>query len=410
MADGVYVLGGWQSDFAERAADDGLYGLLEGATLGALEAAAVPPEAVQVGHVANMIGELTCFQGQLGGLVASIDPAFAGLPTSRHEAASASGSVAVLAAMADIESERYDVALVVGAEILRNVSGEKAGELTSCEMWTGREAVGERFPFPFLYGQLADEYERRYGLDHTHLERIGEKNYDNAGRNPQAMNRAAAPPPDYFAPNEATNPPIGGRLLRHDCCRATDGSAAVVLASARYAAEFARSRKTDLAGMPRIKGWGHSTAPMLVSRKLELGATSPYVLPHIHKTLSDAMRRADVADPRQLDGIELHDCFTFSEYLLLDHLGLTEPGKVWHLVEDGSIDFDGAFPVNPSGGLLGGGHPAGATGIRMVLDAARQVTGTAGDYQVPDARNVMTCNVGGTYTTVASFIVGAGAA
>jgi len=78
-------------------------------------------------------------------------------------------------------------------------------------------------------------------------------------------------------------------------------------------------------------------------------------------------------------------------------------------VEEGRITPDGDFPVNPSGGLIGLGHPVGATGIRMLLDCAKQVRGQAGDYQLAKAENMITFNVGGSTTTCASFVVGVGA-
>ena len=77
------------------------------------------------------------------------------------------------------------------------------------------------------------------------------------------------------------------------------------------------------------------------------------------------------------------------------------PGKAFEAVEDGRIET-----VNPSGGLIGAGHPVGATGVRMLLDAAQQVTGRAGECQVPGARTVATLNIGGSMATVASFVVG----
>ena len=74
---------------------------------------------------------------------------------------------------------------------------------------------------------------------------------------------------------------------------------------------------------------------------------------------------------------------------------------------DKPLAHGGRIPVNPSGGLIGGGHPVGATGVRMLLDAARQVTGRAGDYQVEGARRFGTLNIGGSTTTTVSFVVGA---
>ena len=109
-----------------------------------------------------------------------------------------------------------------------------------------------------------------------------------------------------------------------------------------------------------------------------------------------------------LDGLETHDCFTITEYMAIDHAGLTPPGQSWQAIEDGRFTMDGDFPINPSGGLIGLGHPVGATGVRMLNDVARQVTGRAGPCQVKGAENMQTFNVGGSATTCASFVVGVG--
>jgi acetyl-CoA C-acetyltransferase len=102
----------------------------------------------------------------------------------------------------------------------------------------------------------------------------------------------------------------------------------------------------------------------------------------------------------------VHDCFTTTEYLAIDHLGLTQPGESWRAIESGETERTGRRPINPSGGLIGGGHPVGATGVRMTLDAARQVAGKAGDCQIDGATVVQTLNLGGSATTVVSFVVG----
>ncbi|MGI9162815.1 MAG: thiolase C-terminal domain-containing protein, partial [Mycobacterium sp.] len=79
----------------------------------------------------------------------------------------------------------------------------------------------------------------------------------------------------------------------------------------------------------------------------------------------------------------------------------------WKAVESGDIEIGGRLPINPSGGLIGGGHPVGATGIRMMLDAAKQVSGFAGEYQVDGARRFGTLNLGGSTATTVSFVIAA---
>ena len=83
-------------------------------------------------------------------------------------------------------------------------------------------------------------------------------------------------------------------------------------------------------------------------------------MPHVRRAVMDALDRADV-DLDDVDGIEIHDCFTASEYLAIDHIGLTAPGESWKAIESGDIAIGGRLPINPSGGLIGGGHPVGAS-------------------------------------------------
>ena len=170
--------------------------------------------------------------------------------------------------MADLEAGRYDVALVAGVEVLRNVPGQKAGELLGCAAWAGREAVDEAFPWPHMFSKVAQEYKDRYGLSHDVLEHIVRTNFANAQRNPNAQTRTWNIDPDSFGIDDELNPVIDGDLRKFDCGRITDGSAAVILASQRYARDYARERGLDVLSLPRIKGWGHATAPMLLSDKL----------------------------------------------------------------------------------------------------------------------------------------------
>ena len=161
----------------------------------------------------------------------------------------------------------------------------------------------------------------------------------------------------------------------------------------------------SLASLPRITGWGHRTVGLPLADKLARSADDEYVLPHVRRAITDAFARAGIEGVGGIDGIETHDCFTPSEYVAIDHFGITAPGQSWQAVEDGTLERDGATPVNPSGGLIGGGHPVGATGVRMVLDAARQVSGTAGDTQVEGARTFATLNIGGSTATTVTFVV-----
>ena len=335
-------------------------------------------------------------------------PELGNLPTARHEAACASGSMAILAAMRDIEAGHYDVACVVGLELMRNVDGRTGAEYLGAAAWQGHEATTCDFPWPFLFDRITQEYDARYGIADEPLTRIAEINFGNAKKNPRAQTRDWAFADGSFGHDPALNPSVEGRVRKLDCGQITDGAACVILASERFAKAHCEQQRIALSDIPRIKGWGHRSAPILLETKLAASKDQPLIFPHASQALADARTRAGMTQITDLDGLETHDCFTITEYMAIDHCGLTAPGESWKAVEEGRITRDGDFPINPSGGLIGLGHPVGATGVRMVLDCARQVTGRAGDYQIADAENLITFNVGGSTTTCASFVVGVG--
>lgn len=396
----VWLLGGYQTDFARNFSREGLdFADLTGEVVRhTLESARVGAGDIGVVHVGNAFGELFTGQGHLGAMPATVCADLWGVPATRHEAACASGSAAALAAIADLRSGAYSSALVVGVELEKTVPGDTATRYLGAAAWVGHEGDSAKYMWPFMFSDIADEYDHRYGLDDTHLRAIAELNFANARKNPNAQTR------DWEVPDLAVaeaNPVIEGRLHRFDCSQVTDGGAGVVLVSDEYLRAH-----PDVRPVARILGWGHRTVGLGLRQKLDRSAESPYVLPHLRTTVQDAFDRAGVTLD-DVDGFEVHDCFTPSEYLAIDHIGLTPPGQSWQAVESGDITIGGRLPINPSGGLIGGGHPVGASGVRMLVDAARQVSDSAGDYQVDGARTFGTLNIGGSTATAASLVVGA---
>jgi len=408
MAAPVYILGGYQTDFARNWLKEGkdVVGMLQESVSSGLAATHLDPKEVDVAHVGNFAAELYCKQGHLGGFLGEIDPALSGIPTARHEAACASGSVSMLMASAEIEAGRYTVALVIGVEQMKTVDPATGGDFLGTAGWYEQEAKGIEFPFPKLFGRLGDEYEKRFGLKEEHLTRIAEINFSNARRNPLAQTRG------WFT-NETQNlasgkyaNPVAGRLKVRDCSQVTDGASSVFLASETFARQYAARRGLKLEQLPRILGWGHRTAPIKFDTKVAESEGNPYILPHTRRAITDALQRAGLSDVYSVQGIETHDCFTTSEYMAIDHFGLTKPGESWKAVEEGVIELGGKLPINASGGLIGCGHPVGATGTRQALDAFKQVTGQAGDYQIDGAKKIATLNIGGSGTTTVAMVIG----
>ncbi len=403
MAGDVWILGGYQSDFARNLHREGVdfAGLTREVVDQTLAEAMIDAADIGVVHVANAFGEMFAQQGHLGAMPATVHDGLWNTPATRHEAACASGSVAALAAMADLRAGNYRTALVVGLELEKTVPGDIAAQHLGAAAWTGHEGRDAKFMWPYMFSQVADEYDRRFGIDDAHLRAIAAVNFANARRNPNAQTRDWQVP-DLIAGggDDSVNPPIEGRIRRFDCSQMTDGGAGVVLVSDDFLREHPGVRPIG-----RIEGWGHRTVGLGLRQKLEHAAGNPYVVPHVRAAVHEAFARAAI-DLDAVDGFEVHDCFTPSEYLAIDHIGLTGPGESWKAIESGDIEIGGRLPINPSGGLIGGGHPVGASGIRMMLDAAKQVSGLAGDYQVDGARRFGTLNIGGSTATTVSFVIG----
>ena len=204
-------------------------------------------------------------------------------------------------------------------------------------------------------------------------------------RNPQAQTRGWTFRTGSSAADDADNPVVEGRLRRTDCAQVTDGGAGRACWSpTATCAERARRKPTR---PHRRLGARHRRAPLQpkLDRSRGRAVRLPARAPGRHRRLPagrDPRRRARSTASRPTTASPCR------EYMAIDHFGITGPGESWKAVENGELERDGAIPVNPSGGLIGVGHPVGATGVRMLHDAARQVTGQAGGCQVEGARTV----------------------
>ena len=411
----VYVLGGAQTDFQRNWSKEGknVIALLRENVFDALKEVNLTKEDVVrlnkenriAIFVGNFIAENYIDQGHLGTLLTEVDPCFYGVPSGRFEAACASGSVAIDAACSKIRDKTYDVAIVVGFELMKTVDSKTGGGFLGKAAYYEKEGKGIDFPFPKLFARLADELIKKYDLDEERfmnaLAKISYINYSNAKRNPLAQTR------NWYMDdiqatlrNTKTNPLIGGRLALTDCSQVSDGAATIVLCSEEFKKEFANDVEK-----PIIKGFGHRVAPMILDKKLAIAKDSEYILPWTRLAVEEAYKRAGLT-VEDMDFFETHDCFTSSEYAAISCFGISEPGKEYEAVESGKIAFTGDKPINPSGGLIGCGHPVGSSGVRMMLDLYKQVTNNAGGYQIANAKNGMMLNIGGSATTNYVFIVG----
>lgn len=411
----VHILGGAQTDFERNWKKEGknFVALLKEVINDAFNETNFTFEEVKrlnkanriEAFIGNFIAEDYIDQGHLGPFLTEVNEAFYGVPSARYEAACASSSVALDSAITKIRTGDIDVAIVVGFEIMKYVDSKTGGSILGRAAYFEKEGKNIDFPFPKLFGKLADAILDKYpDLDEKRfmnaLAQISVYNYSNAKRNPKAQTRKWFMNFDQASNRgNETNAIVGGRLAISDCSQVTDGACCVILCSEKYLEE------TGMINDIVVKGYGHRVAPMLFDKKILDNKTSNYVLPWTRQTIVDAYNRSGLSVD-DIDCFETHDCFTSSEYVAISAFGLTEPGKEYEAIESGLISFEGKKPINPSGGLIGCGHPVGASGARMFLDLYKQVSGKAGAYQVKNAKNAMMLNIGGSATTNYAFIVG----
>ena len=403
----VYILGGYQTDFAKNyhRLEKGLIDLIGEVTDNILDVTKIESHEVASIHVGNFIAELNQKQGHLGGFFAQAIPKLHGVPVSRHEAACASGGISILAGMADIESRRYDTVLVVGVELEKNLSGDKVADHLGVAAWYEEECRDVKYPWPKLFSDVGEEYDKRYGLDEKYLKAIAKSHFANAKSNPNAQTRNWTLTEEHFGNDENFNPTVSGMIRKQDCSQITDGATAVILCNYHKAKIFAKRQGKSIDDIPYINSWGHTTGMIKLSSKLDYSENKSHLFPHLAKSLKRTIEKAGLENAMALDCIETHDCFTTSAYMAIDHFGITAPGENWKVIEDGIILRTGKLPINPSGGLMGGGHPVGATGVRMLVDAYKQLTNQASDYQIENCQNVGILNIGGSVTTCVSFVV-----
>ena len=417
----VFVLGGQQSDFERNFTKEGksIISLLKETLSDAFCETKLCYEEIErlakdnriACFVGNFDGEQYLNQGHLGAFLTEVSSAFIGVPAARYEAACASSSVALDAAISKIRTGDIDLAVVVGIELMKTVDSKTCGDYLGTAAYYEKEANGISFPFPKLFGQLANEYIRRYGklYESRYMEalaKISHKNYSNAKRNPLAQTRKWFMNYDQTVQrNTKTNSLVGGRLAISDCSQVTDGCVVVFLASEKYAIEYAKKILAEsIDNLPKVTGWGCRVAPLQFKNKVLGSSDSRYILPWTRQAVLDAYARAAIRES-DIDIIETHDCFTSSEYAAISAFGITEPGMEYKAIEYGWTEIDGKIPMNPSGGLIGVGHPVGASGVRMFLDCYKQLTNKAGDYQVANARTAAMLNIGGSATTNYVFIL-----
>jgi acetyl-CoA acyltransferase len=359
----------------------------------------IDPSLVQRGYIGNFAGELFSAQGHLGAMVARADARLGGIGFARVEAACASGGVGVAYAIEAIQAG-LDVVLVVGAEVQTTVRPREGADYLARAAHYATERAIDDFTFPALLTRRAKAYKEAYGLTDHDLAHFAVKAYSNANRNPLAHMHAVKMTLEQAAtvsdtnPNILQNPELKPHLKVSDCSQVSDGAAAVILASEAGLQKLGRSK----AQCVQVRSYGFCTNPLgQVSDLLRLDTAAA--------AAGEALRDAEIT-PRDVQVAEVHDCFTIAELLMYEAIGLAEQGQGKELLLSGRTSLEGDMPVNPGGGLVGFGHPVGATGVKQIAEIYRQMKGLCGDYQIQrELHTGLTVNMGGDDRTAVSMVL-----
>lgn len=299
-------------------------------------------------------------------------------PAVRCENACASGSAAVYAARDFIAAGRGQLALVVGAEKMTGVSAKEANDHLLGASYR-KEEGGMLGGFAGIFGHIAETYFQRYGDQSDALATIAAKNHRNGVDNPYAQMRRDLGY-DFCRNISEKNPYVAPPLKRTDCSLISDGAAALILADE----EVAKDARRSIA----FRGATH------VNDYLPLSRRDPTWFGGAAEAWSRSLVAAGL-ELLDLSFVETHDCFTIAELIEYEAMGLMPRGQGGRAALEGWTQRDGKLPVNRSGGLKSKGHPVGATGVSMHVMAAMQLSGEAGDMQLPRAEVGAVFNMGG---------------
>lgn len=378
IRDRAAVLGVGATRFAEHW-DRDQYDLVAEAAFGAIDDAGITLQDVEAAWVSNYYP----FTG-LGGATLSDAIRLYGRPVTRVENFCASGAEAVRAACLAVASGAYDVVLACGVE---KITDQGTAGLPPM----GRaDPLLERPSAPGYFAMAATRAFHEWEWTNRDLAEVAVKNHANGVDHPKAHFRRAISIDDALEAPEIASP-----LRRFDCCAVSDGAAAVVVARP----EIAKSLRDDAVLVRSVQVMSSTYHPSFMPGFDFLG------FPATREAARMAYAEAGITEPiAELDVVECHDCFTITELLNVQDLGLCAPGEGARLVRDGVTQVGGKLPVNPSGGLKCFGHPIGASGVRMVCEVTRQLQGRAEGRQVDDARLGLAHSLGGP-GAVASVII-----
>jgi acetyl-CoA C-acetyltransferase len=377
----VAIIGVSQTKFGELW-DTSFRDMISEAGLKAIADAGIEGADLEAMFVGNMSAGLFVEQEHIASLIADqvgLNP----MPSTRVEAACASGGLALRSGIMAVASGYHDIVISAGVEKMTDVVDPTPVISTAADQeWEVQQGAN----FPSLYAMMARRHMHEYGTTREQLAMFSVVNHKNGALNPLAQF-----PMEITVDQVLNSSMVADPLTLLDCSPITDGAAAAILCPAEDAKKY-----TD--NPVYVKASTQASGTIALQERRDITT--------IDSTVNAARRAYKMAgiQPKDIDVAEVHDCFSINGLLAIEDLGFVEKGQAGPAVEDGITQRDGQIPINPSGGLKSRGHPLGATGIAQTAEIIWQLRGEAGKRQISDVEIGMTHNIGGTGGTAAVHI------
>lgn len=338
-------------------------------------------------------------QANLPGFFPMVDQHLRYKPATSVEGACASGGLALTTAIRSVLAETAEVVLSLGVEVQNTVKAIYGADILAGAGWYANRKEGHAYFFPGQFSDRAGAYFEKYGREKAR--RAFARWYRQAIENARLCETAqeyhnSATDPEEMALMEPNPKVFVDHLNVFDCSKVSDGASAIAVVSEEGLKVLGFSTKDAV----EVVGWA----------QVEEDITQPpqdlTVLSTIQEAVRQALHHAGISID-QVGTIETHDCFTIAAVLGIEAMGLAEPGQGADFILDGHTARDGRVPMNTTGGLIGWGHPTGATGVHMAVTIWEQLTGRAGKNQIqisPERPYGLTVNMGGDDKTVVAIL------
>jgi acetyl-CoA acetyltransferase len=241
------------------------------------------------------------------------------------------------------------------------------------------QGFSQSVPTAQMFGGAGREHRWKYGTKKETFGKVSEKARKHASKNPFALFNQVLSLEEIMNSEEVFDP-----LTRYQCCPPTCGAAAAILCSDDFAKKMGITKPVYIAAQAMTTDYKSSFEDSMI-KMVGFDMT---------KNAAKQVYEQAGLGPKDVQVVELHDCFTANEILTYEGLGLCNEGEAEKLVEEGNNTYGGKWVTNPSGGLLSKGHPLGATGLAQCTELVWQLRGTAGDRQVPNAKVALQHNLG----------------